>query len=228
MFREIASNKSDASELFRLSGLLQERGGDCLPAALRCLDHGVMSLPDSRLQVDDLSQLTEDLHHFVEYARLLRFFAFKPDLCDHKGIRDLIAIQEGTNQDFLVIPKDTFLYRRCVRVTGHTGIPSGDQGVSVLRSDINIQLGLALRERLLAKVQRLDLLCRKLPALQVCLQFFASGYCHRVRCPQAHIALQDISEESYNLRIRILLQLVLIINSVYTLEDRCECLERRA
>lgn len=227
MFREIVSNSDDVSELFRLSKLLRQRGRDGLPAALRCLDHGVVRITDSRLRAADLSQLAEALHHFSTYTNMLRRFAFTPDLCNDKAIRDLFAIQGGTSEDLLIVPKDTFLYRRCARVTAHSRTHSGDQELSVLRGELNRQLGLALRERLLERVRGLDLLSRNLSAFQVCLQFSASGFCRRIRCPQAHVAVTDSSEELYNLRIRIILQMVLINDSVFASEGRLQWEERR-
>lgn len=226
MFREIVSDNGDVSELFKMGTVLHQRGKDNLPTALRCLDHGFMCMPDSRIPAADLPLLAETLHHFSTYTELLRLFAFTPNLCDDKGTRDLFAIQEA-NKDFFIVPKDTFLYGRCARLKTRPGVHLGDQEVLVLRDELSRQLGDALRERLLERVRGFDLLCRKSPAFEVCLQFSVSGYCRRARCPQAHIDVKDHSEESYNLRVRILLQLVLINNSVRDVEHRCKQEERR-
>ena len=184
-----------------------------------------MCMPDSQLVDADPSQLAEVLHHFSAYTQLLRQFAFTPDLCNDKRTRDLFAIQETTSKDIFIVPHDTFLYRHCSR----SATRLGNKEVSVLRSELDKQLGRALQERLLERAKKLDTLCRKLPAFQVCLQFSASGFCRRTRCPQAHIGVGDHNEASYNLRIRLLLQIVLINNnSVCSLEDCCERAARRA
>lgn len=217
MFREIMSDNDDVSALFKMSAHFQTEGN--LPAALRCLDHGFMRMPESRVQAAELPQLAEILHHLASYTNLLRLFAFTPNLCDDKGTRDLFAIQEAS-KDISMVPKGTFLYGCCPRTKTRPGTHLDDKEVLVLRDELSRMLGNALRKRLLDQVDKYDMLCRISPAFRVCLQFSVSGYCHRARCPQVHIAVEDHSEESYNLRIRVLFQLVLIHNSVHDAEER--------
>ncbi|KZT68439.1 hypothetical protein DAEQUDRAFT_671296 [Daedalea quercina L-15889] len=225
MFRAIISN--DVQQLFKLSEHFRHWHKDNI-CALRCLDHGFLTMP--KLDIASLPVIAESLHHFSAYVDFLRMYASATDLCDNEGMRRLFAFQIAS-EDFFLVPKDTFLYGRCVRPGPRPGprysYRPSDQGALLPKDELNRLLRHALQERLRQKVHDENVLCRRTRAFQVCLHFFTSSKCNRVECPQDHLAAENHNTGSYNLRIRVLLQQILVYNSVHAFENRGEQAQQR-
>ncbi|KAH9931245.1 uncharacterized protein B0H18DRAFT_929725 [Fomitopsis serialis] len=209
MFQAIISN--DVSRLLELSEQFRRFHKD-VTSALRCLDHAFMTTPN--LRDARLPLLADTLHHFSVYVDLLHILAATPDLSNDEGIQRLFAFKTAS-EDFFLIPRNTFLHGR----RWSQGFRQSDQGVLVLKHDLNRFLRHSLQERLCTKIREENELCHQTRAFQICLPFFAFGRCNR-ECPQEHVISNEYTMDQYNLRIRVILQQILIYNSAHAVEDR--------
>ncbi|OSX68101.1 hypothetical protein POSPLADRAFT_1128861 [Postia placenta MAD-698-R-SB12] len=195
-------------------------------AALRCLDHVFTGLP--KLLVASALEVTSSLHQFLLYARLLQGFLSKAYSCDNEDIQRLVGFEVAT-EDFFLVPRETYLFSRC----NHHSTPSlrpTDQGALVLRWEIERLFKQILRGRLHQKVVDENDLCRRLRSLQPCLAFVASGHCSRLatgECPLEHLPAEAYNLELYNLRVRIVLQQILIYHTIYSIEHPAELSRQR-
>ncbi|KAH9910160.1 uncharacterized protein B0H18DRAFT_516086 [Fomitopsis serialis] len=212
MFKAIISN--DVSKLLKLSEQFRQRHND-MASALRCLDNAFIAMPN--LRGAPLPFIADTLRHFSVYVNLLHAFASTPNLSDNEGIQRLFAFK-AASEDFFLIPDNTFLYAGCVRRWSQ-GFRGSDQGVLILKHELNRLLRHSLQERLCGKVREENELCHRTRAFQVCLPFFAFGRCNR-ECLQEHVVANEYTMDQYNLRIRVILQQILIYNSAHAVEDR--------
>lgn len=195
-------------------------------AALRCLDHVFTGLP--KLLVASALEVTSSLHHFLLYVRLLQGFLSKVYSCDNEDIQRLVGFEAAT-EDLFLVPRETYLFSCC----NHRSTPSlrpTDQGVLVLRWEIERLFKQILRARLHQKVVGENDLCRRLRSLQPCLAFVASGRCVRLEageCPLEHLPAEAHNLELYNLRVRIVLQQILIYHTIYSIEHPAELSRQR-
>ncbi|TFY54263.1 hypothetical protein EVJ58_g8968 [Rhodofomes roseus] len=215
MFRAIVAN--DASELLKLGEHFHIWHKD-IASSLRCLDHAFMAIP--KLRVASLREIAETLRHFNVYVALLHRYASAADLCEDEGIQRLFAFKMATD-DFFLIPNDTFLFARCAHRLSQ-GSRQSDEGALVLRTELDRLLRHALQERLYTKIREENEECHMTRALQVCLPYFTTGRCLRAECHKDHVAAEGYDVESYNLRIRVHLQQILIYNSAHAVESRSE------
>ncbi|PCH33046.1 hypothetical protein WOLCODRAFT_62498 [Wolfiporia cocos MD-104 SS10] len=211
MFRAIISNESPAL-LSLADQFLNEHHNEA--AALRCLDHVFASTP--KLQVAAPLDVASDLQKFYLYTRLMQKLAYSPRPCRNEDIQRLFTFEPATEDSFL-IPEHTFLHRRCNdRLTPM--LRSTDQGIIVLEGELDKLVKDVLKERLYTRVTIENDICSKARALQLCLSFFASGRCALQDCWRMHVDAGSYSIDDYNLRIRIVLQQILIYHSVYAVE----------
>lgn len=217
MFRAILTN--DVQRLFKLGERLLTHHRDSATALL-CLDHGFTTLPTT-LDSAGLPGVADFLARFLVYVKLLRDFASDSQLCDHEGIRRLFAIHVAS-QDFLLLPRATILHDLCSREQIR-GVRMNDQGALIPKAELNQLLQHVLQERLRKKVYDENELCYYTRTFQVCLPFFTSGRCGRQdQCPREHLPAEGNTVESYNLRVRIHLQQILIYHCAHAVAYRGE------
>ncbi|KAJ6456165.1 hypothetical protein C8R45DRAFT_1187129 [Mycena sanguinolenta] len=161
-------------------------------AALLCLDPCFTNPPKIQaLRVDGVAQ---ELRIFLPLVQKL-----------------FGCIRQGEN-DFL-IPTGTFLYSALCRLNH----------VALLRSTVEESIVLdgwelrevyheALKERLRLRVLQENEVCRRTRAFSPCLTYSVfDGHCNRVDCPHEHLPAP--THEEYNLRVRIHLQQILILQT---------------
>lgn len=188
-------------------------------AALRCLDHVFSSLP--KLQVASASEVATSLQHFLLYARLLQKSASEAETnpCDNTDIKRLLGFEVAT-EDLFLVSRDTRMFVHYSLAPRQT-----DQGALVHRWELEKPVTDNLKERLRSKVNGLNELCSRLRALQPCLAFAAYSRCVRSEsseCPQEHLNMDNYDTHAYNLRVRIVLQQILIYQTIYSIEQITE------
>ncbi|KAI9068145.1 hypothetical protein FKP32DRAFT_1672451 [Trametes sanguinea] len=210
MFRAIA--RRNTNDLQALSKAFRSRGNSA--AAFLCLDHVFASpLP---LQNASLPDVSAALETFRDYALSLQHLVVNGALCDDPVIRKLFALQD-LGDDLFLIPKDSFLSAE----TNMRHTPSAkpvDQGVSVPRWELEQLFKFVLRTRLLRRIQEENGVLSKVRALQPCLTTVVFRQCNRVECPRHHGNFDNYDSAAYNLRVRVILQQILIYQMMYPME----------
>ncbi|TFY57544.1 hypothetical protein EVJ58_g6956 [Rhodofomes roseus] len=189
-------------------------------AALLCLDHAFSG--PLNFEHATLLDMATVLKYFQLYAQLLWSLASHAQPSNTPEIRRLFGfVPETDSEDFFVVQKDTLLYTFCSdseRVA--PSIRSREEGIAVLRSDLDRVLRGILQDRLRKRVVGENELCRNARVFRVCLAYAAFGRCPRMdHCPQVHVAAEMFDTDLYNLRVRICLQQILIYNTVYAVES---------
>lgn len=215
MFRAIAAN--NRKELLVL-GERFHRWHKNDAAALICLDHAFSGALDlERIPLSDLSTVLKIFHL---YARILLNLASQEHPSDTPDIRRLFGfVPETDSEDFFIVRKGTLLHNICSERTVPSIRPH-DQGIAILRSELDNFLRRILQNRLHKKVAEENELCRNTRAFRVCLAHVAFNRCPRMdHCPQDHLAAEKFDTDLYNLRVRVCLQQMLIYNTVYGVES---------
>ncbi|CDO74781.1 hypothetical protein BN946_scf185001.g29 [Trametes cinnabarina] len=214
MFRAIA--RRNTVDLRTLAKAFQARGN--VAAVFLCLDHvfSAQMLPHNA----SLSDVSETLETFRQYAVMLQQFATSGAFCDNAVVRKLLAIQESSDDLFLV-PKDSFLTKQMSpRLTPSARIL--DSGTSVPRWELERLLDFVLRNRLIHRIQEENTTLSRVRALQPCLNYVVYRQCNRVECPRHHGSVENYDAAAYNNRIRVVLQQVLIYQILHSYENAKE------
>ncbi|KAJ7237474.1 hypothetical protein B0H12DRAFT_1238216 [Mycena haematopus] len=222
---EISQGKHDEISMFRAiadqdGARLRQLGQSFLKinnpsAALLCLDRYFHNPP--KIPALPIEAVAENLQVFFHYVKLLHHVALNVDPCSSSTTRKLFGYKkEGENS--YSIPAGTFLY-------GALSNPSLDKSSLITGSDLRTTFQRSLRDRMFEKVREENEMCRITKAFGGPCPTFAlfNGHCKRTNCPQEHILLSAFDSRQYNLRVRILLQQILIyqgLNSIDTDQRR--------
>ncbi|KAF7367491.1 UvrD-like helicase ATP-binding domain-containing protein [Mycena sanguinolenta] len=172
------------------------------PAALLCLDHYFYELPN--MPGLPIEAVAGNLQNFFQYVKLLHTVALNVDPCSSSATKKLFGYRkEGENS--YSIPTGTFIH-------GALSDASSDESCLLTSSDLRTVFQRSLRDRMVEKIRKENELCRITKAFGGPCPTFAlfSGHCNRANCPQEHILLPAFDSRHYNLRVRILLQQILI------------------
>jgi len=186
------------------------------PAALLCLDHHFINPP--RIQVMNGHQVADILGVFLAYARLLHDMAVESDPCSSPSIQKLFGFRSQT-ENVILIPEGTFLHLILDRCQ-HTVLRSTVDGVLVSNRGLSRIFRQSLCDHLRHRVQEENVMCHKARTFSPCLTFAVFGNCNRpngVECPQEHSTSSYLNPDSYNVRIRIHLQQVLIFQTLFSI-----------
>jgi hypothetical protein len=179
-------------------------------AALLCFDHVFKTVP--RMIVAKSKEMAGTLEIFSAYVRLLRDTALHPDPCNTPSIQKLLGFRAVTERDFL-LPTGSFLYRY-LSDYGNAAFRSSDDGAVVSTVALARMFRECLCDRLRHRVLQEDDMCRRAEAFSPCLGFGVYSVCNRPECPQVHVDTWSITPDWFNLRIRIHLQQILIIQTL--------------
>ncbi|KAH9921295.1 uncharacterized protein B0H18DRAFT_880310 [Fomitopsis serialis] len=214
MFRAIATNNR---QQLLILGERFHRWHRNDAAAILCLDHAFFG--SLNFAHATLPAMATVLKYFQLYAQILWGLASREKPSDTPEIRRIFGFAPETDsEDFFVVQKDTVLYTFCSERIAPSVRPH-EQGIAILRSELDRVLRRALQERLRKNVVEENESCRNARVFRVCLPHAAFGHCPRSdHCPQIHIAAERFDTDLYNLRVRICLQQILIYNTVYGVE----------
>ncbi len=149
------------------------------------------------------------------YVNLLSTAAFRTDPCGDAPTAALFGFRRIAENEFLV-PPNTWLHSADLELR-----PEGVVGTQ--DSDCNLRLSVlelrrlfcdALRGHLKQRIAAENDECARGKAFLPCLVFAVSGSCHRAGCPEAHVLPSAIHAGYYNMRVRLHLQQILILQSL--------------
>ncbi|TBU42438.1 hypothetical protein BD309DRAFT_866309 [Dichomitus squalens] len=188
------------------------------PAAFMCLDR-VFSVP-LKLQTATSSQLVHALQTFHLYACMLHKLWSVKNPCDDPTIRKVFALQDITEDVFLV-PKGAILAAGC---NDHL-TPSAQEtehGVRVSRWELQKLIKHVLKLRLLKRVREENKMCYGLHTLQPCLSHAVFRQCNRGNCTRIHVESERYDAAAYHTRIRTHILQILIYQTLYAVENPYE------
>ncbi|KNZ80017.1 TPR and ankyrin repeat-containing protein 1 [Termitomyces sp. J132] len=159
-------------------------------AATLCLYHYFRIVP--RLRTMTSEDLAEILHLFLAYIRLLYELAFQLDP-RVPSVQTLFGIRYTSSVDDFFIPSGTFLYN--ILIIKRWGVLS--EGISIVGWELCQTLSHALRGELQARILEQIDQCRHATQFSPCLTYNTQG-------------------KWYNTRVRLNLQQVLILQTLYS------------
>ncbi|KAK0444909.1 uncharacterized protein EV420DRAFT_1721414 [Desarmillaria tabescens] len=176
-------------------------------AALLCLDQYFSQA--CRIRDLVLVDAVEKLSLFDTYVGLLSTTAFRTDPSRDATTAALFGFRRNTTNEFLV-PPNTWLYSAALKL----------RPKNMLRDSSNLRLSvpelrMLFRQALQIHLKRMIAAendeCGRSKAFTLCLEFAVSGICMRPECPEAHVPPSEIDPSYYNMRIRLHLQQILIL-----------------
>ncbi|KAG6867453.1 hypothetical protein C0993_002573, partial [Termitomyces sp. T159_Od127] len=207
MFKAIVAH--DKVNLAKLARVFL--GTNNKPAATLCLYHCFRIFP--QITALNSEELAEILHLFLDYIRLLyeltaQLYQARAEVLSGR-ILSLFGIHHVASDNFSISP-GTFL--------DHTrGQEVPPEGLPIFGQDLSRILSQALRDEIRTLISQQIDKCKHAAQFFPCLNFNAFGYCNRISCPQEHILSTYVSKKWYNMRVRLNLQQVLILNTFYSL-----------
>ncbi|KAK0207964.1 hypothetical protein DFS33DRAFT_396866 [Desarmillaria ectypa] len=178
-------------------------------AALLCLDQYFSQA--LRIQNMALVDAVEELSLFYTYVNLLSFAAYRTDPCGDVTTAALFGFQRIAENEFLV-PQNTWLHSAVVGL--HLRSVLGDSDFTVSVPELRGMFQEVLRSRLKQRTAAENEECARSKAFQPCLVFAVSGFCRRPECPEAHTSPSMMDAAYYNMRVRMHLQQILILQSL--------------
>ncbi|SJL05199.1 uncharacterized protein ARMOST_08565 [Armillaria ostoyae] len=209
MFTAIIGAKT--SRLRELGSEFHEMGHSS--AAMLCLDRYFSQTP--RIQDMALVEAVNELSLFYTYVDLLSAAAFRTDPCGDTSTAALFGFRRIAENEFLV-PPNTWLHSANLEFRPEGVVRTQD-------SDCNLRLSVlelrrlfcdALRGHLKQRIAAENEECARSKAFQPCPVFAVLGSCKRSECPKAHVSSSGIDSVYYNLRVRLHLQQILILQSL--------------
>lgn len=212
MFRAIVAQNP---QQLRIMGERFHRWHKDDAAALLCLDHAfTCPLELERASQADLMIILKD---FLLYSQLLLGFASQRQPSSLPAVQRLFGFtSEADSEHFLVVRKGTILYDRCIQCA-LTSIRPHEQDIAVIRTELDSLLRRLLRDHLSVRVTGENELCRNAKAFRPCIVHAAFSRCARIDyCPLDHISADKFDVEFFNLRVRIVLQQIMIYTTAQT------------
>ncbi|KAG7450801.1 uncharacterized protein BT62DRAFT_928080 [Guyanagaster necrorhizus] len=213
--------KTEAAELFMFTAIIQ---GDVSrlrelalefhkmghgSAALLCLDEYFSRA--FQIQNMVLIDAVEELSLFHIYVNLLSTAAYRMDPCEDVMTATLFGFQRISENEFLV-PQNTWLHTATLELQLRSATSDPDFTLSV--PELRGIFQRVLRGRLKQRTDAENSECGRCKAFFPCLMFAVSGFCRRPDCPEAHVSPSVIDADYYNMRIRLHLQQILILQSL--------------
>ena len=214
MFKAILSR--DTRELANLGRNFLETGNTT--AAALCLNNYFLKFPN--IETMTIQELADTLELFRAYIKILFDFAFRTDPTASLPAARLFGFHRLSTDEFL-IPTGTFLHEFLER--------RGQQqhGNSLHGSKLARVFQEAMHDCLWRCVSEENELCRKAPQMSPCMTFAVLGFCNWAGCPHEHVPSIAMSPEWYNVRVRVHLQQILIIQTLHSINHMRNAVERR-
>ncbi|KAK0440419.1 uncharacterized protein EV420DRAFT_1650550 [Desarmillaria tabescens] len=180
-------------------------------AALLCLDQYFSRV--LRIQDMALVDAVEELNLFYTYVGLLSAAAFRTDPCRDVTTAALFGFRRIAENEFLV-PQNTWLYSEILKLQPRNLPRDSDSNLRLSVLELRGQFRYILRSHLQQRVAAENDECARSKAFAPCLVFAISGFCSRPECPEAHAPPSAMNIDYYNMRVRLHLQQILILQSL--------------
>lgn len=177
--------------------------------ALRCLDHLLRQPP--RMQNDDATSVSRYLEDYHTYGRLMRAVVIDWKKTQATALLGLVEIVDESNvglQEYRVL--STSVLHEHSRNEA-----SSDENDVVIGADrLSEIIRLVLGQRMQRRLEDEHNVCLHTRAFRPCIHAAVTGYCSRPTCPCDHIPRESLDVESFNLRIRLHMQQILIVHNM--------------
>jgi hypothetical protein len=188
------------------------------PAAILCLD-SIFQRPIN-INTAPADIVLQTLHNFATYIREVQKMLSNSDLCQRATVQKLFGITQSVDMDGIYsIRRESFLHKylssqpsRALSVEKNS-----DEEYLIHAPELNGFIQSAVRERVTRKTNDEDFVCSKAPALRLCPMFLIFNTCN-MNCGCSH-DIGTANSEAFRLRIRIILQQILICQSAKFSED---------
>ncbi|PBK59143.1 hypothetical protein ARMSODRAFT_1027641 [Armillaria solidipes] len=191
-------------------------------AALLCLDQYF----SQTLQIQDVALVDaiNELSLFYTYVGLLSAAAFRTDPCGDAPTAALFGFRQIAENEFLV-PPHTWLHSAVLELRPEGVARDSDRNLRLPVLELRRLFCDALRGHLKQRIAAENDECARSKAFLPCLVYAVSGSCKRPECPEAHVLPSAIHAGYYNMRVRLHLQQILILQSLR--ENAHEDFERK-
>lgn len=188
-------------------------------SAVLCLDRIFQQIPDlgaTRI----LTEISSVLQAFLVYTEALEGVTRVQDSCTKRSIQRLFGFTNSA-ENVVTVFSGTSLLRRALK-----GSLSSNISISGTRLEQKLQQ--IIKHRLQSRVQEENEKCRVCLPLFPCAVFAINGQCPwNNRCRKSHNLHDAFSLQAYKLRLRILMQQILIFHTVESLVSKYECTDQR-
>ncbi|KAK0456957.1 hypothetical protein EV421DRAFT_103155 [Armillaria borealis] len=180
-------------------------------AALLCLDQYFSQT--LRIQDMTLVDAVKELSFFYTYAGLLSAAAFRTDPSGDAPTATLFGFRRIAENEFLV-PSNTWLHSAAFKLRPRDANQDSDADLRLSVLELRGLFQHVLRRHLKQRTASENDQCARSKAVLPCLVFAVSGFCRRHDCPEAHVSPSVIDAAYYNMRVRLHLQQILILQSL--------------
>ncbi|KAK0443136.1 uncharacterized protein EV420DRAFT_1649415 [Desarmillaria tabescens] len=180
-------------------------------AALLCLDQYFSR--SLRIQNMTLVDAVQELSLFYTYVGLLSAAAFRMDPCRDVATAALFGFRWMAENEFVVL-QNTWMHSAVLKLRPRNMLRDSDFNLRLSVLELRVLFREVLRRHLKERIATENDECAKSKAFRPCLIFGVSGFCKRPECPEAHVSPSVINPGYYNMRIRLHLQQILILQSL--------------
>ncbi|PBK60035.1 hypothetical protein ARMSODRAFT_898604 [Armillaria solidipes] len=180
-------------------------------AALLCLDQYFSQT--LRIQDMALVDAVKELSFFYTYVGLLSAAAFRTDPSGDAPTAALFGFRRVAENEFLV-PPNTWLHSAAFNLRPRDANQDSDADLRLSVLELRGLFQHVLRSHLKQRTASENDQCARSKAVLPCLVFAVSGFCRRHDCPEAHVSPSVIDAAYYNMRVRLHLQQILILQSL--------------
>jgi hypothetical protein len=175
--------------------------------ALRCFDHILRQPP--RMLSDNATVVSRYLEDYDAYAQLMRLVVMDWKRAGAAALLGLVEVAGESTvrvQEFHVLPTSALYEYSRESLSGdeHDITISADRLEGIIRS--------ALGQRMLRRLQDEHKACLSTKVFRPCINVAVIGRCLRPNCPHDHVSRDSHNLESFNLRIRLHMQQILIVH----------------
>jgi hypothetical protein len=183
----------------------------------------IITLPRIPSLVDmDIAAMEGCLTQFFDYIYILHQVAFVVDPCTEPRVWKLLGVKWIELEEKFLIPPGTLLHHHTMRSS--TIISDSSLPLKLTQKQFAEVFHNVVRERLLDRVTRENDMCRKAPALSVCLRQTVYGDCNATPCPRSHIN-PDFEWFQHWLSVHLLQ--ILVYHSVWRIQYRAKMLSQQ-
>lgn len=209
MFRNLRDK--DTNALLRLGRSTHSAHGH-VPASALAFDHVFRNA--DRVRSARTEELPSILDDYISYAQYLRKAALEHQPSKDAGVGKLLGLATTDSDDirlWLESPIHEFLephrsHMPSIRSTTHYTL--------IREWELNPYLKDFLFTHLAQHLWTEADAWFRTPALNPCIAFIVYKYCGKSKCDRDHIALIDLTEDWYYLRLRVHLQQILILQTL--------------
>ncbi|KAF8491287.1 hypothetical protein JB92DRAFT_2753228 [Gautieria morchelliformis] len=175
--------------------------------ALLCFDHILCQPP--RMHNDNAKCVSRYLEDYDMYGQLMR--AVIIDWKQAHAAR-LLGLAEVVGESTVGIQEFHVLSTSVLHEYLRDGTSSDDNGIIISADRLPGAIRFVLGQRMMHRLSHEHDVCLHTRAFRPCINMAVTGACHRPTCPHDHLLREAHDLESFNLRMRLHMQQILIVH----------------